>query len=339
MIIKTIIYLDQNYLSNMAKAKLEFINNSDRLFWKDFHNSIKATVFRDSAIYPELEFQRKEARFNSRIYDTVCSIINEVSWDLYFNDPLNIAYNQILVSAFSFVGENPPPLESWRIPFNSDPHLPIADRMEETGGIFISYSPSGESIKEARNRKSQFKDKSINLLKRRQAKYGSISNSQSVIRSKQAVVDSLIGQLAVNNINEKAKDNAFLSKFTVLNDLHELHVLFKELNKIGIDIKDNKKAMAFADTLLDNCPFIDISGSIWAAITEYYKCGREPTGGDYYDSVILATVIPYCDIVTTDTFMKEILVKRFKFDKKYNCKIFSENKEDRERLKNIVANM
>lgn len=96
--------------------------------------------------------------------------------------------------------------------------------------------------------------------------------------------------------------------------------------------------MEFADKFIINCPFIDIFGSVWAAIENYYDCGRKPRGSDYYDAVILATVIPYCDVVSTDTFMKETVVNRFGFDEKYNCKIFSESKIDREKLQSIIVN-
>lgn len=76
------------------------------------------------------------------------------------------------------------------IPFNSDPNLPIADRIEETGGIFVSYSPSDENTAENRKRKQQFVDQSNRLVEKRNSQYNDLANPQSVILSKQATVEA-----------------------------------------------------------------------------------------------------------------------------------------------------
>ncbi len=107
--------------------------------------------------------------------------------------------------------------------------------------------------------------------------------------------------------------------------------------------------MNFAQSkdLLDS-PFIDINASIWAAIAQCYTQGAriqkqkwvQKHKGDFYDAPMLATVLPYCDVATTDSFMKRILVdSRLRFDKKYKCEIFSASKTDRQAFQKLIKGL
>ena len=88
-----------------------------------------------------------------------------------------------------------------------------------------------------------------------------------------------------------------------------------------------------------NSPFVDIYGSIWAAIANYYIQGRKISIGDFYDVPILASVLPYCEVVTTDSFMKEITVSFLSFNDKYNTTIYSATKEDRYAFQKFIQKL
>jgi hypothetical protein len=132
------------------------------------------------------------------------------------------------------------------------------------------------------------------------------------------------------------------SQLKALGKIKELENLWSRLQSIGIDTNDPKVVKNFLESreLLDS-PFTDICGSIWAAIGECYIQGRkvEKLKSDFYDTPILATVLPYCDVITTDAFMKEVLVKRFQFDGKYKCKIFSASKTERTAFQELVKEL
>ena len=81
--------------------------------------------------------------------------------------------------------------------------------------------------------------------------------------------------------------------------------------------------------------YIDIYFSIHAAIIKHYP-NRKMKQGDFYDIPILSTVLPYCDVITTDSFMKEILVNKLNFNEKYKAQIFSATKEDRLAFQKLV---
>jgi len=73
-------------------------------------------------------------------------------------------------------------------------------------------------------------------------------------------------------------------------------------------------------------PWVNIFSSIWAGIL-VHEPHRVPKPGDMSDVPILATVLPYCDIVTTDKNMKAVIV-RLGLDENYDAEVFSAKRED-----------
>ena len=105
------------------------------------------------------------------------------------------------------------------------------------------------------------------------------------------------------------------------------------LMEIGIT-----KFTFFDSKELFNSPFIDILCSISQSL-QYHHYEREPQNSDLRDIAILASVLPYCDIVTTDSFMKEVVVKTLHLDKKYNCEVFAANRKDREAFQKLIREL
>jgi len=338
----TIVYLDQNYLSNMAKSRLGFpMNNVDSEFWQSLFDGLKAAVLADKIACPESEFQRKEARLDRRIEEAVGRIIDELSWGLEFNPWEVILRLQIVDAAFRFLGKTPPRIETWSMAFKSDPHAPVESRMEDIfgtkGRIAVSFSLPDEIIKEDRQSKLEFMDEAQKMLDR--YSNNPLAWSELVLQSKRSLMDGFLGKTARESIIRQLKEDSALSQLRALEKYNELLDLVNRLQEIGINT-DNSEVMNFMESEeLLNIPFVDIYGSIWAAIGEYYRQRRKVQRGDLYDAPILATVLPYCDIITTDRFMKQILVDRLHFDKKYKCKIFSAGKTDRQAFQKLIKEL
>ena len=83
----------------------------------------------------------------------------------------------------------------------------------------------------------------------------------------------------------------------------------------------------FSSGLREQIPFVQIYCSIIASL-RVDEPTREPQDGDWLDAAILASTIPYCDIVTTDKNMKTRIVDRRKLDVKYGTRIFSATPKD-----------
>lgn len=342
----TIVYLDQNYLSNMAKARLGFpMNSVDSEFWRSLFDDLKAAVSANKIACPESQFQRKEARLDRRIEKAVGRIIDELSWGLEFNLWEVILRLQIEDAAYRFLGKNPSPREHWSIAFKSDPQAPVESRMEDIfgtkGRIVVSFSPPDEVIEEDRQSKLEFMDEAQEILNR--YSNNPLGWSELLLQSKKGVVDSFMGKQAQQSIAQQLQRDSPLDKLRALQRLQELEDLWNWLHWRGININDSKMVMEFAESkeLLDS-PFIEVNASIWAAVAEcglQGRKGRKRGKGDFYDAPILAAVLPYCDIITTDRFMKQILVGKLLFGRKYKCKIFSAGKTDRQAFQKLIKEL
>ena len=338
----TIVYLDQNYLSNMAKSRLGFpMNNVDSGFWRSLFDDLKAAVLANRIACPELEFQRKEARLDRRIEEAVGRIIDELSWGLEFNPWEVILRLQIEDAAFRFLGKTPPRIETWSMAFKSDPQAPFESRMEDIFGtkglIAVSFSLPDEIIEQDRQRKLEFTNVAQELLN--EYSNNPLDWSELVLQSKRSLMDGFLGKTARESIIRQLKEASASSQLKALDRYNELVGLVNRLREIGINT-DNSEVMNFMESEeLLNIPFVDINGSIWAVIGEYYRQGRKVQKGDFYDAPILAAVLPYCDIITTDRFMKQILVGKLLFDRKYKCKIFSAGKTDRQAFQKLIREL
>jgi hypothetical protein len=81
-------------------------------------------------------------------------------------------------------------------------------------------------------------------------------------------------------------------------------------------------------------PFIHVFCSIHAAINVYLP-NRKVKPSDLCDIVILAEVLPYCHVVTTDAEMKDICV-RAGLQAKYGVEIYSPRLKD---VRTLIAKL
>jgi len=335
----TIVYLDQHYLSNMAKARLGSLKNKDdHKFWLSLFNELKAGVLADTIACPELEFQRDEADFDKRIEHAVWEVICDLALGLEFKPYETIVASQIEDAAFKFLGKNPPAREPWCAAFKSDPQDPVQSRMGcDAFGIkhrieVHLLSPSKEVLEHDRQLKKHWEDTAKWLL--RQPTFSDWHKELSVQKS--ALVDKLLGPGIFNVIVKQTASDSPLGKFVAASIISKLERKLARLEKIGIT-PQNLADFLKSDELL-NTPYIDIYCSINTVIVQNYR-DRMPQGSDLADVAIVATVLPYSDVVTTDKFMKEILVNRLSFDQKYKCEIFSGTKKEREKFQGLTAGL
>lgn len=311
-----IVYLDQNYLSNMAKARLGSIEDENLAkFWSSLFSDLRKAVLDDKIACPELEFQTTEAMYDRRLEEPIRQVIDGLSWGFKFHLREDILETQILGAASSFLGKNGGVKETWAIAFESDPCAPVHSRMQNVlggkGRISVHFSLPDEVVEHDRQLKNRYV-KAEELF----AKHGEVCSDwdDEVLAQKMSFIDSFFfgGQPSLS-----------------IEKQQHLMRLWGKLDQIGLKYPDHATASKFlsSEELL-NSPYIDICSSINAAIAKYYS-ERRCRGSDLYDVAILATVLPFCDVVTTDSFMKGIIVKTLHFDDKYKAKIFSARKTER----------
>ncbi len=333
----TIIYLDQSYLSNMAKARHGFMKDArEAIFWQSLFDDLKKAVLADRIACPESEFHGTEAMFDKRLERPLINVIDELSMGLTLRSWQDILEEQIIDAASEYLGKHNKAKEWWTIAFESDPNASVKSRMIDVNGTRISahlFLPK-ELAERDRQMKLQFAAKEKELLKEYAAK--PLNWEELLFESKKSTLDGIMGNTAIQSIKEMAQSRSDLDHLSVRNIYSRLLNLWNKLRQTGLNMDDNKMLQGFGFSReLFNISYVDIYGSIWAAIARAYQ-GGEPSKGDFYDVPILASVLPYCSVVTTDKSMKEMLVKILHFDDKYGARIFSATRQDRLALQKLI---
>ena len=297
----------------MAKARHGLMKDDDETtLWSSLFCELKNLVFANEIACPKLEFHDIESVYDTRVEKPILEVIGELSQGLEFHGWETIADLQIEDAARRYLGKPEGERHPWIMAFKSDPHATVESRIQglsNTKGRLNVFIPlSDDDVERKRQRKAGFVDIAHSLLDKDKWKH--LTWSELVFESKKSVLSGLMGEVA-RQYNR-----------------HGLQGLYDTLFAIGITGETVMK-FAYSDELF-GVPFVDIFGSIWAAIALSYIQGREVSKSDNNDVGILSTALIYCDVVTTDKYMKELLVNTLSFDEKYKCQIFSASIEDRQ---------
>lgn len=335
-----IVYLDQNYLSNMAKAKAGLIKDKNQAkFWHSLFDDLKKAVLADKITYSESEFHKTEAMYYRKLEEYILQVIDELSWGLRFRPWEDILWSQIEDAAKNFLGKQIEEREPWLIAFESDPQAPVESRMHDIlgakGRISVRFSIPDEVVELDRQRKKRFVEKVQKLLSTHKNSHPA-DLPKVIIEEKIDFINHIMGSQAILSTIQQLQAGSPYRWFEALSNPTSLQRRWMRLNEIGI-IASNVTAFMQSDELL-NAPFIDIFATVYAVEETYYPT-RKKKEGDFYDVAILATALPYSDIVTTDKFYKEVLCNILHFDDKYKARIFSASKEDRIALQELLRKL
>lgn len=233
-------------------------------------------------------------------------------------------------AAYKFLRKTPPSTKSWEIAFTTDPRAPVESRLEEILGaqvqVDVFFSLPDDIVERKRQSKKRWITNAGKALKRGTTR----SWADEISVQKRGFVYMLFGPPAMLSLMNEFSRGEEYDRLNASEKCVQLYQRFCRLTSIGIT-----DFSFFSSDELFNIPFIDVFCSLNAAQVAYHP-NRIPRGSDLDDITILATVIPYCDVVTTDKFMKELLVNTLHFHKKYKCQIFSASLEDRQLLKEFV---
>lgn len=306
------------------------MNPAEREFWKALFYDLKSAVVADRIACPESEFHHEESSLDRRIELAVIRTASDLSLGLEFRPWDSILYSLIEEAAYRFLGKTAPSIESSAIAFTSDPRGPVENRLEEILGmkvrVDVSFSLPDEVVERRRQSKKGWVSDAKKVLKRSTTR----SWSEELTAQKRGFVYMLFGPPALLSLVQEFSGDEEYDRLNASAKFGELCERFHRLTIIGIT-----DFSFFCSDELFNIPFIDVFCSLNTALNVYHA-NRTPHGSDLLDFVILATAIPYCDVITTDKFMKELLVNTLHFDEKYKCRIFSPSIEDRQALQEFV---
>ena len=280
---KLFIYLDQNFVSNMAKAKFLGAPGLARRLqeYSALYDRLKALVDNDKVICPESLFHELET-IEPNLAGAAQTVVTSLSYGLRFRCPMEIIRFQAYRAAREFLNLPPEGTPQWQDAFEDNPHEPVQNRTIPLGtGIILLTIPWQIDTSPPKP------DKYMND---RKAAGGKLTWDDLPMRIREQK-DGLIQYIYGNQIQESS--------------LGEGSLLWETWRSLGAAPK--RLADFLKSDQLRNCPFIDIHCTLTAAMD--CETSRQPREGDALDTLIMAVVLPYCDIVATSKDMVALLTQ------------------------------
>lgn len=317
--VKTIVYLDQPFVSSFWKSQQKPYRVDP--IWSDLYGLLRRAVKDDRVICPASPFHDEEDSLTSTLAVGIHEVSIELSWGLNFLHWNEILDNQAKRALYRYAGA---PLEDpeWKDAFDTNPHEPLAERSVEFRGsrllIDAFMARPSEFITEHRATKEAYVKDLVTPTPARERR----TFDEQLKREKQSFIWERFVQPSIN-LREHLTQGAFPSLVDLENS-EALRFLALDSEKLGLELPEPLKFLT-SDALFET-PFIDVFCSIYAAM-RFYLPNRKPRASDLDDVAILATVLPYCDVVTTDKGMKDICI-RAGLHTKYGVETYFPQPED-----------
>lgn len=310
---KKVVYLDSNYISAIAKVQLGQIRDER---FSTIYDTLVALLEKDKVAVPYSIFHVIELEGASEIVKgKALEVLKGLSRGVCLKEWQDILDLQIIRALENFFGKAATPLSyqeafcrtSERFPSN----VPLlAARMKP---LSATYSKRRKTLRE------RFFDKSWRPLPQETLKLFKLereAESRTLVYDyfqrpcrREYLSSCVIDAYRLGGRNSQGaidRYRGFDPEFRCFNE-------FVNSDEVG------------------GIPFVEVVSSINAAIIAYEEARGERMG-DFYDVLIVGTVLPYCDVLATDNFMKSLLVTRLGLDRKYGVQVFSKKDNEIDRF-------
>jgi hypothetical protein len=308
---KQIIYLDQNFISNIAKAASE----PDLATYVQIAETLREKA--DVIACPTSEFHNTETLYSGdeKLRRAIRQVIFDLSRGLGFHEWSDILEVQTKSAIHKYFGNHAqPPEPGWSEAFTSDPDLPT--RAEQP--VYVEVAPFFQAGLTAKHTYPERARRVASEVAARGVQFNERLDEQCAWFAR-IVFGPLIELLLAQ---ARAAAGQPLDVFALLPSYaSRVYENFCELS-------GSQELAKFADFLkspqFKHTPFVRIFCSIYAAMEVN---STKPEASDYDDSMILAVVLPYSDVVATD-YNKKRLLEELGFDKEFGVTLFSARRPD-----------
>lgn len=309
---KKILYLDQNFVSNLAKVEnLPGWTDSHRGYYERLLALLRSLVAQNRLACPTSYFHREESEQSNKVKSFIWHVVEELSHRLSFNNPSDIHFGQIALAAYSYCGRTPPLLPGWALAFNQDPQQQV-EPADSQGQVLVHLESPQELIDNYR--------KVAGLVARIYREFKSTRKAvpfTAELRSQKYQI------LAETYIPAPILTQAYPELDNDLGSLGSVAVMRKQARVLEIlEGCPNSNGFWESQELLE-CPFLHCRASLMAAnICFYPDMPTTPSLNTDFD--IVATVLPYVDMLATDNHMAE-LIRQANLSEKFGAKVYSMN--------------
>ncbi len=324
-----VVYLDQNWLSEITKAHLGLETSLDRCYLLELSRVIQQGVAQDRFVCPTSSFHEAESTLSFRLQADLRSVDNTLSRGLSFNSHVNISHEQLLQAASSFAHVDVSSEHWWRVPFNRDPDTPDSKLPRPADGIevFLTIDEMVNEDRRVRNQVSaplyqNYKEhrKEINLSYQDETNF---SRLQLLRESYEALGE------AISLLGETPSGWEAFHWMTALQQQQRLEEI-KQICDRGDGFESFLSSKEFYDT-----PFLSVRPKLMAADIVHER-QRIPERSLLEDFDIVATILPYSDVFATEKYIAE-LIKKTKVGDGYGCRAFTMPQKDE--LLNLLSTL
>ena len=317
---KKIVYLDQNWLSNMTKAHLDGYARVDKGYFTELFKVIQGAIIEDKIVCPTSPIHESESNFSSQLSADLRSMDNGLSKGLSFNYAHEICDRQLLEAASNFAGVDIPDEPWWQIPFSRDPDLldSTFPRATSTLEVFLTIQPLMNEKWRVRNEVTapmyrQYKKTRTehDLSYGDEVKFSRIQ----LFREHFYVFDN--AELTLKKVST-------LWEPMVATIHSERQLRLAKLAKIcdlGKGIAQFMRSKEIANT-----PFLSVRSKLMAADIVHGRLRvPEPSLLDDFD--MAAMVVPYANVFATENYLAE-LMRETGVARDYECDVYTMRQKD-----------
>ena len=311
---KKIIYLDQNWLSDLTKAHLAEETRVDKAYYGKLFEALERAITEGKIVCPTASFHDSESNLSSKQNTDFRSMDGFLSRGFSFNPSHEICHAQIMEAALSFAHESIPVRPWWAIPFNHDPDFPETSLPRSNGGIEVFLTlqklveedrrirekvstPMYAQYKESRARYMSYKDEvTASRIQILQEHYYAVEDAEALLKQAYPVWDPIRAKI-----------------------VQEQRLRLTEVANI-CDKAGGIGAFLTSDEFL-NTPFLSTRAKLMASDIVFAP-ERRPENSLLADFDIAATIVPYADVFLTEHYLAELL-RKTKVAEGYGCRVFT----------------
>jgi hypothetical protein len=307
--LKTILYLDQNYVSHLTKARLGVKVNL-AAYYENLYDALREAVRENAVVCPASEFHYSESELDTRLAPEIYRTLGDLYCGVEFRLFLEIMQSQAAAALRAFLRMRHPRRPKWKDAFTRNPHRRFDGKVQaidpSRSAALAPLSPAITALRD-RERRSQ-----------PAAQPGADVEAQKRFEARQFVFDAYL--LPYLNLAGTAADISAAAGLDLLG-----HLLRAYREVAGRDATDDELIAFLRSKQMLSVPFVDIYSSLLAAMV--LDRDRKLKGSDLNDVLIAATVLPYCDVFATDGHIKQLILA-LKLDKRYAARVFGSRKAD-----------
>ncbi len=320
-----VIFLDTNIISNIAKWKMgKELDQVSLQRVKILYECLCQLIKEKKAICPEVTILQDEYRLDSRIDEACEEIVIALSKGISFRHPRGVEDFQIQLAMKAYMQKAYPVNYSkeWFLMYRCDP---IKQLLDNTPFIFrFNWTKTLESNEQIRERKEHLKDK---LVKIKKADTNRTPSFEEKLEEEYSGYIRGVLRLGLKPLEKylKREDTSFEDTMGSLS----LGIPLVYWERLGGKPDGIKGLIKFYHSeYLRSVPRVKITAELWAGFAVYLKNAR-PKQSDANDIRMIATVLPYTDLLVLDTTMTDLVRDRLHLHEKYNAKIYKLSEFDR----------